>query len=139
MAENENILSGSLCDRRGSRGFTLIEVMIVVLIIGILAAIAIPNYISAKSRAIDASMKSDLRSAMMALEDYSLQFGAFPSDEINFVADIGFQLSPGVTWNKFDLRVAGGVSSVHIHLSHPNSPNKWHADYPTEGNNIEVR
>ena len=113
--------------------------MIVVLIIGILAAIAIPNFVSMKSRSIDAAMKSDLHNAMMVLEDYNLKNGAYPSDEATFEASTGFQLSPGVVWDRFDLAPKNGVLSVHMHLAHPQSPNKWHAHYPGEGNKIEIR
>lgn len=54
--------------RRG--GFTLIELMIVVVIIGILVAIAIPKFASTKEKAYLAAMKSDLRNGVTAEEAY---------------------------------------------------------------------
>ncbi len=52
--------------RRDERGFTLVELMVVVLVIGVLMAIAIPTFMGARSRAQDASAKSSLRNAMTA-------------------------------------------------------------------------
>ena len=52
------------------KGFTLIELVIVVVIIGILAAIAIPKFANTKEKAVLASMKSDLRNLVTAQEGF---------------------------------------------------------------------
>ena len=52
------------------KGFTLIGLLIVVVIIGILAAIAIPKFANAKEKAVVASMKSDLRNLVTAQEGF---------------------------------------------------------------------
>ena len=58
----------ALADRRrdDEQGFTLIELMVVVLIIAILIAIAIPTFLGARARAQDAAAKSDLRNGLTA-------------------------------------------------------------------------
>ena len=63
--------------RSGRAGFTLIELLIVVVIIGILAAIAIPKFASTKEKSYVATMKSDLRSLVMAQEVYLADNGAY--------------------------------------------------------------
>ncbi|MEI8166588.1 MAG: prepilin-type N-terminal cleavage/methylation domain-containing protein, partial [Chloroflexales bacterium] len=53
-------------------GFTLIELLIVVAIIAILAAIAVPNFLEAQTRAKVSRVKGDMRSLVTALEAYRL-------------------------------------------------------------------
>ena len=55
---------------RSEKGFTLIELLVVVAIIGILAAIAIPQFAEYKTRAFNSRAQSDLRNALTAEEAY---------------------------------------------------------------------
>ena len=82
---------------RSHRAFTLIELLIVVAIIAVLAAIAIPNFLEAQTRAKAARAKSDLRTAATALEAYATDNQShYPND--NPRADLdGFLNAPELT------------------------------------------
>jgi type II secretion system protein G len=71
--------------------FTLIELLIVVAIIAILAAIAVPNFLEAQVRAKVARSQADLRTLATALESYRVDANRYPRAELNFA--LGRRLS----------------------------------------------
>ena len=73
---------------KGLGGFTLVEIMIVVAIIGLLAAIAIPNFVSARARAQASACVNNLRQIDSAASEFALEAGKKTGDAINFPTDL---------------------------------------------------
>lgn len=77
--------------RLSKRGFTLIELMIVVAIIGILAAIAIPNFVRFQARAKQGEAKANLKSLFTAQRSYFQEFDAYIAE----IRTLGFSPERG--------------------------------------------
>ncbi len=75
--------------------FTLIELLIVVAIIAILAAIAVPNFLEAQTRAKVARVKADMRTIATAIETYCIDYNSYPRMNPNVCADPD---NPQDTW-----------------------------------------
>ena len=75
--------------RKGEQGFTLVELMIVMTIIGILAAIAIPSYIRAVQKAKEAVLREDLHTLRTAIDSYTVDKEKAP-DSLDDLVQAGY-------------------------------------------------
>ena len=78
------------------QGFTLLELIVVIAVLGILMAIAIQQFSLYRSRATDAAMRSDLKNAALAMESYYGEFLDYPVS-VNALRLVGYRNTNGVT------------------------------------------
>jgi prepilin-type N-terminal cleavage/methylation domain-containing protein len=79
----------------GLGGFTLVEIMIVIAIIGLLCAIAIPNYVRARANAQASACINNLRELSNAADQFALEHGKTTGDQFSYPDDI----TPYITAN----------------------------------------
>ena len=77
-------------------GFSLIELLIVVAIVSLLVAIAIPQFTAYRIHSVDAQMKTDLKNAAVAMESYYAEYKSYPS-LVSDIVSIGFRQTEGVS------------------------------------------
>jgi prepilin-type N-terminal cleavage/methylation domain-containing protein len=80
----------------GEQGFTLLELIVVVAVLGVLVAIALQQFSLYRSRATDAAMRSDLKNAALAMESYYGEFLDYPVS-VNALQLVGYRRTNGMT------------------------------------------
>lgn len=110
---------------RKRKGFTLVEVMIVVVIVGILAVIAIPTFIKVRERSQNVRFVNDLKVFRGAMDTFMLETGNLPGDGGSgnlhasmqeYINEQQFETRPSIggLWD-IELNKSGVVSAVGVH------------------------
>jgi general secretion pathway protein G len=107
------------CGVRGTNGFTLLELMIVVSIIGILATLAVPSYHSSVVKAKEAALRQDLSTLRDVLDQHKADQGKYPPS-LSALAGAGYLrgipkdpfTGSITTWQEISDPVEGGVVDI---------------------------
>lgn len=82
-------------DSREEGGFTLVELLVVMLIIGVLTSIAIPVFLKQREKAYATAMKADLKGIVLSEASWNLSNDAYTTD-LALLQDEGYKASPDV-------------------------------------------
>ena len=120
---------------QSEKGFTLVELLVVMLILGLLAAIAIPSFFNQRDKARDADAKADARTAQTAVETYATDNGgSYASVDTTDLVGIEATLTEADTEGR--LSVTSTATTYTVEVDSENDPATQHFRISRAGSGI---
>jgi type IV pilus assembly protein PilA len=110
--------------KTNQKGFTIIELLVVIVIIGILVALALPNLFSAQARGRDTDRKNELKNTQQKLESYFNDNDAYPAADALADADITTDEMTGPRQDAYTYTVAADNQSYTLSADLENDGDK---------------
>jgi prepilin-type N-terminal cleavage/methylation domain-containing protein len=125
----------NLQSKKNNNGFTMIELLIVIVIMGILSVVGLGTFRSSQLKARDSKRKTDIRSIGDALEVYYNDFGSYPVGQTGNIigcgADAISACSPGSIWQNT-------TNSTTYMVQIPEDPNSGLYYYISDGRSFQI-
>ena len=103
---------------RDEKGFTLIELLVVIIILGILVAIAVPSYLSFKSKASNTAAQANIRAIIPAVESFYSDNGTYVGMTL---ATLQSTYDQAIDTTKYTLGAAGNMTATSYCVQSPAS------------------